>query len=111
MEQTNEKQLPETFNSAFADVPPLPEQLYGVITRKILRRKIVARSVWTAAASILVMISAFAVYHISLPRAAYNPEIADELASISSYYNSGDFGDNDDSNYENVLYIPKLGEE
>jgi hypothetical protein len=106
MDQMNEKQLPEKFTSAFADVPPLPEHLYGVITRKIIRRKIFVRSVWTAAASILIMVSAFTAYRTSLPRAAYNPEIADELASISSYYNNGDNDDNDDSNYENVLYVP-----
>jgi hypothetical protein len=111
MEQTNEKQLPEKFTNAFADVPPLPEHLYGVITGKILRRKVFVRSVWAAAASILITVSAFTAYRTSLPRTAYNPEIAEELVSISSYYNSGDIGDNDDSNYENVLYIPKLGEE
>jgi hypothetical protein len=106
MDQTNEKQLPEKFTSAFADVPPLPGHLFGVITGKIIRRKIFTRSVWAAAASLLITVSALTAYRTTLPREAYNPEIADELASISSYYNTGDIGDNDDSNYENVLYVP-----
>jgi hypothetical protein len=106
MEQMNEKQLPEKFTSALADVPPLPGHLYDVISRKILRRKIFVRSAWAAAASILITVSALTAYRTTLPREAYNPEIADELASISSYYNNGDIGDNDDSNYENVIFIP-----
>jgi hypothetical protein len=106
MEQMNEKQLPEKFSSGFADVPPLPGHLYGAISRKIIRRTIFTRSVWAAAASLLITVFALTAYRTALPREAYNPEIADELASISSYYNSGDIGDNDDSNYENVLYVP-----
>ena len=106
MDQMNEKPLPEKFTKAFTDVPSLPEHLYGVITRKIIRRKIFVRSVWAAAASLFITVAALTAYRTTLPREAYNPEIADELASISSYYNTGDIGDNDDSNYENVLYIP-----
>jgi len=104
MEQMNEKQLAEQFASAMAEVPPLPDHLFGAITRKIDHRKIIMRSAWAAAASIIIAVSAFTVYRASAPAVASNAEISDEIASISTYFSSDDLQDDDNATLENVLY-------
>lgn len=106
MEQMNEKQLPEKFTSAFADVPPLPGQLFGMITRKIARRTMLARSLWAVAASLLIAVSSLTAYRMTLPHGSGSPEAAEELSTVSSYYNSSVYQADEKSyvGYEEVLY-------
>ena len=106
MDQTNEKQLPEKFNSAFADVPPLPEQLYGKITQKIARRTLLARSVWAVAASLIIAVSSLTAYRMTMPHGPGSPDAAEVLNTVSSYYNSSVYQADEKSyvGYEEVLY-------
>lgn len=106
MELNSENRLPETFVGQLSDIPPLPGHLYAGVMRKIGRRKVLARTLWAAAASVLIAVSLFTTYRSTAPREAYNPEISDEISCISSYFNSDDLQDDDNATYENVLYLP-----
>ena len=101
MDQMNEKPLPENFARAMADVPPLPGHVYGAIARKINRGKIIMRSVWAAAASLIIVVSAFTAFRVSAPQETSNAEISDEVACINDYFNSDDLQDDDNATYEN----------
>lgn len=106
MDQMNEKQLPEKFNSAFADVPPLPEQLFGVVMRKIARRTLLMRSVWAVAASLLITLSSLTVYRVTMLHGSGSPDADEVLNTVSSYYNSSVYQEDEKSydGYEEVLY-------
>jgi H+/gluconate symporter-like permease len=106
MEQNNKKPLFAGFADTLADIPPLPGALYGTVIRKINRKKSFIMSLWTAAATFIIAASSFFAYQITAPSLSYSPEIVEELVSISSFYNNGDTEDDNESNFENVLYIP-----
>jgi hypothetical protein len=106
MEQMQENQLPRRAFEQLAEIPPLPSHLYGTIIGKINRRKIVARSVFGIAASVLVAVSAFTVTRFASPGASYSAEVADELSGVNSYINSDVYQANSNSYgyYDEVLY-------
>jgi hypothetical protein len=106
MEQYFEKKLPVRFAEGFTDIPPLPGHLYGSIIRKIERKKIFTRSMWAAAATIVIAVISLTAFRLNTPSVAYSPEVADELVTINSYYNGGSTDEDDDANFENIIYIP-----
>jgi hypothetical protein len=106
MDQMKEKQLPEKFSNAFADIPPLPGQLFAVITRKIARRTLLTRSVWAVAASLLITVSSLTAYRMTMLHGSSSPDAAEVLNTVSSYYNSSVYQEDEKSyvGYEEVLY-------
>ena len=106
MDQMNEKQLPEKFNNTFADVPPLPGQLFAVITRKIARRTLLTRSMWAVAASLILAVSSLTAYRVTMQHGSGSPDAAEVLNTVSSYYNSSVYQEDEKSyvGYEEVLY-------
>ncbi len=108
MEQITNNQLPKRAFEALADIPPVPVYLYGAIMRKIDRRRMLVRAVFSVAASVLIAVSAFTVttYRISTQRASYAPEVAEELQGVNNYINNDVYRENANSYgyYDEVLY-------
>jgi hypothetical protein len=106
MHRNTEIRLSEKVIAALGDVPPLPGHLYGAMMKKIDGKKALTRSLWALAASLLIAVIPLTVFRATAPYSAYNSEVAEELASISSYYTGDGIQYDDESNYENVLYQP-----
>jgi hypothetical protein len=106
MDQLSEKQMPRAALDQLASIPPLPENLYGGVIRRINRRRAAGRVVFGLAASLLIAVSAFTAMRLSTSRAPYSAEIADDLNGVNTYFNSNVYRENSNSYsyYEEVLY-------
>jgi hypothetical protein len=106
MDQNNEMSLPEKFIDELGNVPALPLHLYAGIRRGIDRKRAVLRTVWAAAASLLIMVTAFQAIHLVHPQNIYVPEAAEELTSVNRYFNSEVYTTDENSYayYEETLY-------
>jgi hypothetical protein len=88
-----QENLPEKFTDAMLDIPAMPGHIYASVTRKIRRKKILLRTVWAAAASVLITISAFGVGRISAGGSC-PLEVTEELSSVGSYFNGDTYEEN-----------------
>lgn len=106
MEQNFENQMPRAALDQLASIPPLPENLYGAVIRRINRRRAVERTLFGLAASLLIAVSAFTALRLSPSRASYSAEIAEDLNGVNTYINSDVYRENSNSYgyYEEVLY-------
>jgi hypothetical protein len=102
----NEDQLPAGFIGDFADIPDVPGHLYGRLRHGIDRRVAVRRTLWAVAASLIIMVTAFSVAHLSRPQIASVAEAEEELSTVDSYINSNVYTEDDNSYvyYEETLY-------
>jgi hypothetical protein len=106
----DEDQLPARFAGAFADIPELPDHLYGGVRQGIDRKTTVRRTAWAVAASLVVMVTAFSAAHRfgpqDAPLAASVADVSEELNTVDSYINSNVYKEDDDSYayYEETLY-------
>ena len=101
-----DEKLPDKFVRELADVPPMPSHLYALARRRIVRKKIVMRTVWAVAASLVIMITGLEAVRLTRPHNEYVPEVAEELSAVNSYINSDVYKENDNSYayYEETLY-------
>ena len=106
MDQLSEKQMPRAALDQLTSIPPLPENLYGAVIRRINGRRAAGRAVFGLAASLVIAVSAFTAMHLSTSRAAYSAEIAEDLNGANTYFNSDVYRENSNSYgyYEEVLY-------
>jgi hypothetical protein len=92
MEQQDD--LPEKFTQAIMDIPAMPVYLYASVQERIRRKKVLLRTVWAAAASVLLTVSAFGVSRISSQNGACPLEVTEELTSVGSYFNGETYQEN-----------------
>jgi hypothetical protein len=106
MEPSNEIALPEKFRDELKDIPGVPGHLYAGMMHSIDRKRAVLRTVWSVAASLLIMVTAFQAAHLLRPQSASVPEVAEELSSVNRYFNSEVYtvDENSYAYYEETLY-------
>jgi hypothetical protein len=89
-----QENLPEKFADAMLDIPVMPGHIYASVTGKIRRKKILLRTVWAAAASVIISISAFGVSRISAGNVSCPLEVTEELSTVGSYFNGDTYQEN-----------------
>jgi|WetSurMetagenome_2_1015567.scaffolds.fasta_scaffold793316_1 hypothetical protein len=80
----------EKFRGSLSEVPPLPADLFGRVESTIRRKTIVARSMWSIAASLLLAVCAVGYYAVWMPKSSVADAVDEELQLISTYANGGD---------------------
>jgi hypothetical protein len=79
------------FFEALGRVPELPEGLYQGIAGRIRRRKLLTRTLYAAAATLVMALGATGVFLTGqTERYAVSSEVASELQTVSDYLNGTD---------------------
>lgn len=80
----------ELFFKELSNVPPLPDELFGKINRRINRRSWWQKSLIGLAASAIIAVGLSGYALTQKKCATYSPEVAGELQIIHSYINGDD---------------------
>jgi hypothetical protein len=108
MDNNAENLLPKKFIDELTDIPSVPQDLYAGIIHRIDRKRVMLRTVWAIAASLVVMVTAFQGTRLMQPQTQSTSiaEAAEELSNVNSYFNSEVYKEDDNSYayYEETLY-------
>ena len=98
-----ENNLPKKFMDAMADVPEMPGHLYDRVLNKIDTKNRMKKLFWALAASFVIAAGTLPFFLGSSHRDMLQPDITEELSTISSFYN--DENASDESSGYSVLEV------